>query len=146
MPGAFVRHGRGRMEYMVGTGKGAAVVRGRVIAMFVLERNLIKSGLEVHHNDGVIINDMPSNLAVCTPEQHRVLDAVSRLRREGVVLPIRPKEDFIPVLREVIWLGDVQEDYEGIYLEAIEWFKDKMLWEWHGEKHSEFEGKVDRRI
>ena len=143
--GAFVKHGRGRMQYVVGFNHQAHS-RARIVAMFVLGRNLFKSGLEVHHNDGDIINDMPSNLAVCTITQHRILDAVSRLRREGAALPVRPGKDFVPSLEGVIWLADFGKDHAGIYLEAIAWWKDKMLWEWHGQVLPQLEGGVDRRI
>lgn len=102
--------------------------------MFVLKKNLKDSGLEIHHNDKNIFNDLPSNLALCNVKQHKILDAFTVLRSVGYNVPEMPDETHVESLKNVVWLGKLIDNYDGVLAEAVAWFK-QQVWEWHWEQN-----------
>lgn len=121
------------------------VSTGRGVAMFAI-KGKIEDGWDVHHNDQDRTNDWPSNLAICTKEQHRILDALSLLRNSGFDIPDRPSGEFHSILIGVVWIGNLLEDYDGVIEEAITWFKIWAYNTYEWELAPLLEGGVDRRI
>ena len=123
-PRGTLKHRRGGY-YVIGmgfAGKHRQVTVARGVAMFALQGE-IAEGLQIHHNDQDKLNDLPSNLAICSQEQHRILDELSLLRNHGFDIVERPKEDLHPILKGVIWIGDLLEDREGVLEEVVTWTK-----------------------
>ena len=129
--------------FVGGVHKQVAVARG--VAMFAL-KGPIEDGLEVHHNDQNKANDWPSNLAICTRQQHRILDALSLLRNNGFDIPTWPNGEYHPMLAGVIWIGDLLEDCNGVIEEAVAWFKTWAYdtYEWKSEPPLEY--AIERRM
>lgn len=83
---------------------------------------LLSSEVEVHHNDGICTNDMPSNLAICeTHEAHLLLEAYTRIRIAGF-----HSVPEMPQIPNVVWIACYLRDDPDTYEIAREWWLDRM--------------------